>query len=77
MTIKYLKKAIKNPSTDDTKTRNTVQNILNDIEITTVKTVDEVLKVALVKELKPVEWIDVENLTKSKAGEKVTTGNPH
>ncbi len=32
MTIKYLKKAIKNPSTDDTKTRETVQNILNDIE---------------------------------------------
>ena len=32
MTIKYLKKAIKNPSTDDTKTRNTVQNILNDID---------------------------------------------
>ena len=32
MTIKYLKKAIKNPSTDDTKTRAAVQNILNDIE---------------------------------------------
>ena len=32
MTIKYLKKAIKTPSTDDSKTRTTVQNILNDIE---------------------------------------------
>ena len=32
MTIKYLKKAIKTPSTDDYKTRTTVQNILNDIE---------------------------------------------
>ena len=32
MTIKYLKKAIKTPSTDDSKTRATVQNILNDIE---------------------------------------------
>ena len=32
MAIKYLKKAIKTPSTDDTKTRTTVQNILNDIE---------------------------------------------
>ena len=32
MAIKYLKKAIKTSSTDDTKTRTTVQNILNDIE---------------------------------------------
>jgi len=53
------------------------KEILNDLEIITVKTVDEVLKVALIKELIPVEWIDVENLTKSKTGEKVTTGNPH
>ena len=53
------------------------KNILNDLKISTVKTVDEVLKIALVKELIPVEWIDVENLTQSKTGEKVTTGNPH
>jgi len=32
MTIKYIKKAIKTPSTDDHKTRTAVQNILNDIE---------------------------------------------
>ena len=32
MAIKYLKKAIKTPSTDDQKTRAVVQNILNDIE---------------------------------------------
>ena len=32
MTVKYLKRAIKNPSTDDTATRMAVQNILNDIE---------------------------------------------
>ena len=42
------------------------KNILDDIEINTVKTVDEVLKIALVKELKPVEWIEVENIPKSK-----------
>ena len=53
------------------------KEILKDLEIITVKTVDEVLKIALVKELIPVEWIDVENLTTSKTGEKVTTGNPH
>ena len=32
MAIKYLKKAIKTPSTDDLKTRSVVQNMLNDIE---------------------------------------------
>ena len=32
MAIKYLKKAIKTPSSDDHKTRVVVQNILNDIE---------------------------------------------
>ena len=40
--------------------------ILDNIEVQTVKTVDEVLKIALIKELKPVEWIDVESLTKTK-----------
>ena len=35
------------------------KNVLNDIEIHTVKTVDEVLKIALVKELKPVEWTEI------------------
>ena len=53
------------------------KNILNDIEIITVKTVDEVLKIALVKELKPVEWIDVESLSKSKSGEKSAPGSTH
>jgi len=32
MTIKYLKKAIKTPATDDHKTRAAVQEILNDLE---------------------------------------------
>ena len=53
------------------------KDILKDLKITTVKTVDEVLKVALLKELKPVEWIDVENLTKSKTGNRPDAGSPH
>jgi len=53
------------------------KNILNDIEIITVKTVDEVLKIALVKESKPIEWIDVESLPKSKSGEKPAPGSTH
>ena len=53
------------------------KNILKDIEITPVSNVDEVLKIALTKELKPVEWIEVENLPKSKTGEKPITGSTH
>ena len=49
------------------------KNILDNIEVKTVKTVDEVLKIALTRELKPVEWIEVENLSKSKDGEKIST----
>ena len=32
MALKYLKKAIKTSSTDDTKTREIVQNLLDDLE---------------------------------------------
>ena len=53
------------------------KNILDDIEIKTVKSVDEVLKIALTKELKPVEWIEVESLPQSKSGEKPSTGSTH
>ena len=44
------------------------KNILKDIEVTTVKNLDEVLKVALTKELKSVEWIDADSLSKQKEG---------
>jgi ATP-dependent Lon protease len=53
------------------------ENILKDLEIITVKTVDEVLKTALIKELKPVEWIDVESLPKTKTEEKPVTESTH
>ena len=53
------------------------KEILKDLEIITVKTVDEVLKAALIRELIPVEWIDAENLTKPKTGEKSTTESAH
>ncbi len=44
MTVKYLKKAIKTPSTDDSKTRTTVQNILNDIEKRREEGIKEITK---------------------------------
>lgn len=44
MAIKYLKKAIKTPSTDDSKTRTSVQNILNDIEKRREEGIKEITK---------------------------------
>ena len=44
MAIKYLKKAIKNPSTDDHKTRSAVQSILNDIEKTKEEGIKKITK---------------------------------
>ena len=44
MTVKYLKRAIKNPSTDDTATRMAVQNILNDIEKRKEEAIKEITK---------------------------------
>ena len=38
--------------------------------IVTVKSVDEVLKIALTKELKPIEWVEVETLNKSDKDQK-------
>ena len=44
MAIKYLKKAIKSPSTDDHETRASVQKILNDLEIRREKGIKEISK---------------------------------
>jgi ATP-dependent Lon protease len=51
--------------------------IKENVEITAVKNVDEVLKLALMKDLKPVQWIEVENLAKQKSGEKSIGGSTH
>ncbi len=42
------------------------KTILNNMEIINVKTVDEVLKVALTKPLKRVEWVEIDNVKKTK-----------
>jgi ATP-dependent Lon protease len=41
------------------------KKIINDIKITPVEHADEVLKIALTKELKRVEWVEVKNISKS------------
>ena len=46
------------------------KKVKDDIKIITVKTVDEVLKLALKNELKRVEWQEVENISKSKKEDK-------
>ena len=44
MTIKYIKKANKNPSTEDHKTRSVVENILKDIEKRKEDAIKEITK---------------------------------
>jgi len=46
------------------------KKVKEDIKITPVETVDEVLKIALKKELKKVEWAEVENISKPKKEDK-------
>jgi len=50
------------------------KTILNSMEIISVKNVDEVLKVALTKPFKRVEWVEVDQLAdKSKNKEELST----
>ena len=46
------------------------KKVKEDIKITPVDFVDEVLKIALIKELKRVEWVEVENISKSENKDK-------
>jgi ATP-dependent Lon protease len=46
------------------------KTILDSMEIIPVKNVDEVLKVALTKPLKRVEWVDVDQITKNNKNKK-------
>ena len=49
------------------------KTILESMEIMPVKNVDEVLKVALVKPLKRVEWVDIDNVKKTEDGKTAVT----
>ena len=49
------------------------KTILDSMEIITVKTVDEVLKIALTKELKRVEWVEVNHISEKKKKEELST----
>ena len=46
------------------------KKVKEDIKISSVEVVEDVLKIALTKELKPVEWVEVENISKSENDDK-------
>ena len=46
------------------------KKVREDIKIFPVESADEVLKIALTKELKPIEWAEVDKLSESKKEEK-------
>ena len=46
------------------------KKVKDDIKITTVETADEVLKIALTKELKPTDWVEVNKISENKKSEK-------
>ena len=46
------------------------KKVREDIKITPVDNVDEVLKIALTKELKPTDWVEVDKISDNKKSEK-------
>ena len=46
------------------------KKVIDDIKITPVNTADEVLKIALTKELKPTDWVEVDKISENKKSEK-------
>ena len=46
------------------------QKVKDDIKITSVEVVEEVLKLALTKEFKKVEWTEIDNVSGSKKEDK-------
>jgi ATP-dependent Lon protease len=58
------------PKDNEKDLRDVPKKVKEDIKLTVVSNVDEVLKIALTKELKPIEWVEVETLTKSDKDQK-------
>ncbi len=53
------------------------KKVKDDTEIILVSTVDAVLRHALTKELKPVDWVEVDTLSKSAKDDKAPTAQTH
>ncbi len=46
------------------------KKVIEDIKVTPVETAGEVLKIALTKDLKPTEWVEVDKISENKKSEK-------
>ena len=57
MAIKYIKKAIKTPSTDDNKNRAVVQSTLEDIEKRIIQLLDQKIRPAVAKDGGDIKFI--------------------
>jgi len=53
------------PKDNEKDLKDIPKKVKEDIKLTIVSNVDEVLKIALTKELKPIKWVEVDTLTKS------------
>ena len=53
------------PKDNEKDLKDVPKKVKEDIKLTVVSNVDEVLKIALTKELKPIKWVEVDTLTKS------------
>ena len=58
------------PKDNEKDLKDLPKKVKEDIKITLVSNVDEVLKIALIKELKPIKWVEVDTLTKSDKDQK-------
>ena len=63
------------PSENEKDLKELPKNILDGLKIIPVKDVEEVLKIALVKELNPIEWIEVDKLQSKTTSEQKTPIN--
>ena len=53
------------PKDNEKDLKDVPKKVKEDIKLTIVSNVDEVLKIALTKELKPIKWVEVDTLTES------------
>ena len=53
------------PKDNEKDLKDVPDKVKEDIKLTIVSNVDEVLKIALTKELKPIKWVEVDTLTES------------
>ena len=63
------------PSENEKDLKELPKNILDGLKIIPVKDVEEVLKIALLKELNPIEWIEVDKLQSKTTSEQKTPIN--